>query len=320
MINVVKEMDVMKKMISILTVLVLLVLSLTVTAFAQTPSDRDSQIDFLLEKRAECICLEQWDEIASIDKELERLGVEKLSPEEVEERFTNTSGAEPYVSTPISNNVTWFSVRSVYPYNGVTYEIQTLSAQPNQNDSNLKQSGSRAISSSYKWKAGAMNALSVVATSIVGEIPGSSLYLSVYNSVKGFVSGISKTTEISSAEIIYSYAHTTTASFKYVKVEGQADSLQKLTYISTKGITAVGYQYPVFEGEGISVKPNIIQDSKTIVSSPIGYDSNLNAVKAYSDLYAKTSAYVLDVKITGIESKVVSYIYPVCPQFPAHIN
>lgn len=143
--------------------------------------------------------------------------------------------------------------------------------------------------------------------------------LSVYDTISGFVSGISKTTEISSAEIVYSYAHITTASFKYVKIKGQSDDYQNLTYISTKGTTAVGYQYPTFTYSGGSVKPNVIQGNRTITSTPSGYNSNVNAVKAYSDPYAARRSYVGSVKITGLESKSVSSIYPVCPEFPAHI-
>lgn len=306
----------MKKALSILMVTLLLSLSLTANVFAQSSVDSNSQIDELLENRAEFICLEQWDKVASIDQQLEQLGVEKLTAQEVAERFAS---ATPYVSTPVSSNVTWLSSRTDYTYGGVTYEIQTLTAQPNQNNSNLKDSGSRAIASSYKWSAGMMNALSVVGSSLAGEIPGASLVLSVYDTVSGFVSGISKTTEISAAEIVYSYAHTTTASFKYVKVKGQSDDYQSLTYISTKGTTAVGYQYPTFTYSGGSAKPNVIQGNRTINSTPSGYNSNLNAVKAYTDPYAAKRAYVGSVKITGLESKSVSTISPVCPEFPAHI-
>lgn len=309
----------MRKVISSLMVTLLLALSFTGTAFAQPSSDNSAQVDELMEKRAEAICLENWDEVSDIDRQLGKLGVEKLTPEEVEERFGNMDDIAPYVSTPVSGNVTWLSSRTDYTYGGVKYEIQTLTAQPNQNSSNLKNSGSRAVASTYKWSAGIMNALSVIGSTVAGEIPGASLALTVYDTASGFVSGISKTTEISSAEIVYSYAHTTTASFKYVKVKGKSDDSQSLTYISTKGTTAVGYQYPTFTYSGGSAKPNVIQGNRTINSTPTGYNSNLNAVKAYTDPYAARRAYVGSVKITGLESKSVSTIYPVCPEFPAHI-
>ena len=210
-------------------------------------------------------------------------------------------------------------LETIYTYGGKTYEIQTITAQPNEKNSNLKIRGSRAISSTYKWKAGFMDALKTSASSIAGNIPGASVAVSVFDTVSSFLSGISKTTEISSAEIVYSYAHTTTATFKYVKLKGQSDNQQKLTYISTKGTTAVGYQYPEFVYSGGSAKPNIIQGNRTINSTPSGYNSNLNAVKAYTGASTLSRAYVSSVTITGIESKTVSKIYPVCPQFFDHI-
>lgn len=310
----------MRKKISIFMAFLLLVLSFSTTSFAQSSTDSNNQIDTLLDKRAELICLNKWDELDSIDMQLESLGVEKLTPAEVEERFCNIDGAAPRVSTPVSNNVTWLSNRTNYTYGGVTYEIQTLTAQPNQNNSNLKVVGNRAIASKNKWSIGIMNGLTVIGSTLAGEIPGATLALTVYDTVSGFVSGISKTTEISSAEILYSYSHTTTASFKYVKIKGQSDDSQVLTYISTNGTTSVGYQYPTFTYSGGAAKPNVIQGNRTVYSTPSGYNSNLNAVKSYTDPYAANRAYVGSVKITGIESKSVSTIYPVCPEFPLHIR
>ena len=112
----------------------------------------------------------------------------------------------------------------------------------------------------------------VIGSGAAGSIPGASLVLTVYDTVNEFVSGISKTTEISKAKIMYSYSHATTASFKYVKVKGKADSTQKLTYISTKGTTAIGYQYPTFSYSGGTVTPNIIQDTRTVNSKSSGYN------------------------------------------------
>lgn len=308
----------MKKIIKSLTTTILLILLFVTTVFAQSSFNNVNQIDILLEKRAELISLEKWNEIESIDKQLESLGVEKLTSGEVEKYFSNLSDTTPYVVPPASNNVTWLSSRTDYTYGGITYEIQTLIAQPNQNDSNLKERGNKSISSSYKWNAGSMDALSVIASSTVGEIPGASLYLSVYDTVRSFISGISKTTEISDAEILYSYSHVSTISFKYVKIKGESDNRQVLTYISSKGTTAVGYQYPNFVYSGSSVKPNIIQGNRTINSIPSGYNSNLNAVKAYNTPYGKRE-FVKTVQITGLESKTVSKIYPICPESPFHI-
>ena len=310
----------MKKAISILMVTVLCILSLNVAAFAQVSSDNSAEIEALLDKRAELICLEKWDEINSIDEQLAALGVEKLTPEEVEKLLSGTDGIMPNAVVPGSSNATWLSTRSNYSYGGVAYEIQTIIAQPNQNNSNLKTSGSRALSSRGSLMAAALDALAVVAWNGISSIPGANVAFTVYDAAKAFVNGLAPTTEISAADVVYSYAHTTTVSFKYVKIKGQSDNLQNLTYISTKGTTSVGYQFPTFVYSGGSVSPNIIQGSRTIYSTPNGYNSDLNAVKAYSDPYSPTRSYVDRVVITGLESKSVSTIYPACPEFPAQIG
>lgn len=309
----------MKRLVSTLMATLLLASYFAVPVFAQESSDNSAQIDSLFEERAELICLEKWDEVESIDQQLESLGVEKLTAAEVDERFGSIDGATPYVSTPPSTNVTWFSGRINYTYMGTTYEIQTLTAQPNEHDSSLKKSGFRTLSSTYKWKVGFMNLVSVLVSSIPVENKKVALAMTVYEGLSGFVSGVSKTTEISSAEIVYSYAHTTTATFKYVKVKGQSDDYQVLSYISTKGKTTVGYQYPEFIYSSGSVEPNVVQGNRIIDSVPDGYNSNIGAIKAYSDPNAPRNAYLLSVEITGIEWKNVSSIYPVRPNSPTQL-
>lgn len=167
--------------------------------------------------------MEKYDEIDKIDQRLFELDVKELTPEEVQERYINALGISPYVEKPVASNVTWLSSTTEYTYSGKTYVVQTLTAQPNTKESCLKISGSRAISSTYKWKAGLMN-------------------------------------------------------------------------------------------------PNVIQGKWTLNSTPSGYNSTVNAVKAYVDLGVTQRAWVTSVKITGLESKTVSNIYPSCPEFPAQIS
>lgn len=79
------------------------------------------------------------------------MGVEFLSSEDVakKKKFAMSSKVAR-VSKPTSANVTWTSKRVNYTYNGVTYEIQMLTAQPKNDKSKLYLQGDRAISSTYK--------------------------------------------------------------------------------------------------------------------------------------------------------------------------
>ncbi len=309
----------MRKVTSLLMAVTLLISCVSTSVFAESLQDNSAEIDALLEQRAELISLEMYDDVNNIDQQLAALGVEKLTPKQVANQFMNNNEVTPYVLTPSANNVTWLSNRTTYSYGGKTYEIQTLTAQPNQKNSNLKEMGDVALSSSYRWKIGLMNMLETAASGAAGSIPGSSFALTVYDSVKSFLTGVSKTTEIQSANVVYSYTHVTTATFKYVKIKGQSDTYQKLSYISTKGTTSVGYQYKEFKFSGGTAQPGIVQGNRTINSTPSGYNSNLNAVKSYTGSSSSNRAYVNSVRLSGIESKSIAKIYPVCPQYPAHV-
>lgn len=103
----------------------------------------------------------------------------------------------------------------------------------------------------------------------------------------------------------------TTASFKFVKKKGQSDNSQFLSYVSTNGVTAVGYQYPTLTCNGVS-KPNIVQGNRTVTSMPSGYNSNANAVRSYATTGRMSQLCVSNVTITGIESKSVSKISTPC--------
>ncbi len=165
-----------------------------------------------------------------------------------------------------------------------------------------------------------MKVLTTLASTVAGEIPGSSIGLTVYDMASGFVSGISKETTVTDAEISYSWSQVTTVVFSYVRLDSQSDKYQNLSYISSKVYLWVGWQYPVFEYNGGTVVANGIQGNRTINLVPDGYDSGINAVNGYIDPYAKSRATVSRIKLTGIETDLISYIYPVDPIFPAQID
>lgn len=113
------------------------------------------------------------------------------------------------------------------------------------------------------------------------------------------------------AAALLTIAPCTTASFKFVKKKGQSDNSQFLSYVSTNGVTAVGYQYPTLTYNGVS-KPNIVQGNRTVTSTPSGYNSNANAVRSYATTGRMSQLCVSNVTITGIESKSVSKISTPC--------
>lgn len=285
----------------------------------------DAKDKLLLEKKVDAKKIEK------IEKDLQNLGVEKLSTNDVLKKFskkkskTGESIITPNVAVPPSTNVTWSSYRTTYSYNGKSYEVQRLIADANTKDSNLKNNGSRAISTSYKWQAGVMNLIKVTASEIGGNIPVLGTAMTFYDAVVGTISSIGRTTEIDGGDCVYSWSSVTRAVFSYVKPVGKSDDYQTMSYISTKSTVATGYQIPTFTYKTTSgsttVSPKIVQGSKTFTITPSGYDNTYNAVYAFVNYpYAQTRATVDSFSLTGLDNKSVSTVYVVSPAFPAHIR
>jgi len=126
----------------------------------------------------------------------------------------------------------------------------------------------------------------------------------------------------------YTWSQSTTASFAYVGKQSETDDYQWLSFISTKVVAAVGYQIPRFEYKNSSgtwivtptVTPTVTQGSRTIYATPSIYNNINSAVMSYRDPYTYPNrATVAYFDISGAENKEVETIYPVNPQFPAHI-
>ncbi|MDC3417083.1 hypothetical protein [Aquibacillus salsiterrae] len=270
-----------------------------------------------------------------VNKDLEKLGVEFLSKKEVKEKFPKyknekylkehlgleaTSLVTPLIDQPSdTNDVDWSTYRSTVYQDGETYDVQRLVAQPNSSNSELSEHGFRTIRSTYNWKAGYMNVLSTGAKTAAGEIPGAGIALSVYDAFKGMITGISKETTITDANINYSWNIATTAVFSYVKLASQSDDYQDLSYISTRLDGKNFYTLLTFEDENGDFKAGGEQGQRDVFVVPSGYDSGFNAVDAYLSPYAKSRATVTRYDIAGIEGSHVSYVYLVDPSFPAHV-
>lgn len=284
---------------------------------------KQTQIDELLTKRAELICLEEYENIEHINEKLEELGVEQLTPEEVNAKFIRNTEMVPYAYVPTASNVTWSSVESECHYLNKTYTVQILIAQANEKDSNLKSKGRRIVGNAYNMKAGAECALEVLTyntlSDVAGNIPGMSLSLTILEMSKAFMEGYSGETEVSCEEPVYDYLHVTTAKFYYVKPGGASDDSQRLSYITTMGVTSVGCQWGQFISSNGQIIPEIIQNKKTVTTVPMGYSSEYNAAKAYVN-GTKDLSCVSHVEIKGLKKQSVFDVYFLPPVSPSSIG
>lgn len=267
-----------------------------------------------------------------IDSKLHECGVEFLSDEqanslllEMQKKSGSETGGQGYVigrvEPPDTGVNTWMTYRSIYTSNGVSHNIQRLVAQPKLSNSPLANTGSRIITYGVNWAAGTENLIVSTAESLAGNIPGASLVLSVYDAIRSFISGLSTTTEVSAPNITYTWSNVTTATFIYVRLDTESDDAQQLSSISTKTVTAVGYDIPKFNYKAVNgswvLFPDIIQGKRTIYATPSRYANIADAVDAYNGLYpCPVQNEVYNIKISGPESKNVEVTWPCNPNSP----
>lgn len=314
-------------------------------------SDTEIAIENLLDERAGILNMLFLEETADTSEEilselndkdlaLARLGVTFLSDSQVRQMFPETkndkalaltgqtllvtgdNSVQPMVDAPDSSKNTWTTYRSSFVSNGVTYNLQRLTAQPNSSSSPLMNVGSRKITFSNNWKAGAVNVISSVGKSILGDvlsdITGAQIALSFYDAVRSFVTGIDSTTEVDVPHISYTWSNVTTAAFTYVRLSTQSDDYQWLSLVSTYTQTQVNYDIPSFTNvNGTTISPTIIEGSRTIKAIPTNYNSSELAVTAYKTVSGgPLQNCVSYIQISGPESKSVQKIYPCYPSYP----
>lgn len=123
---------------------------------------------------------------------------------------------------------------------------------------------------------------------------------------------------VSDMDILYSYNHITTVSFKYVKLKNQNNTQQVLSYVSTKGTTAIAHMYSSLEFNGKVVKPVVKQGERVMDSTPFGYNQDIYAIQGYLDMTPRKN-YVTNIGITGLDRKIAFCIGPICPVYPSQI-
>ncbi len=305
---------------------------------------KEKTISKLLQERASLFHTESVNAAAltQIDSELKRLGCNFFTSQEVDEKFPDqkadralalsgrtSSSIDTRVTPPSQSNVTWVERRiSNYSYNGKRYNIQKLTAIPNDKDSNLKIVGTRTLLYNTPWNVAAQNLIEVAVTNAAGLIPGTTLPLIAYDALSAIITGISRTSEVSSPHISYSWSMTELVVFAYVRLESQTDDYQWLSHISSTTETRVvsvapGFKYRINSGTGAwEPSPKIDIWEKTFLAMPEYYDSTAAALYAYENTIGGLAAHdcVERIVISGPLDKVAQTISPVYPQFPGHIG
>lgn len=99
----------------------------------------EKRINQIYEKRSRVLAEQKagyLEEIERLGNELESLGVKFLSPLEVQRKMETSAKTSNVITPnviipPNDRNIIWSSYRSNWVKNGVTYEVQHLTAEPN---------------------------------------------------------------------------------------------------------------------------------------------------------------------------------------------
>lgn len=336
----------MKKIIILITtVFMILMCCSPVMADTTNQNDNDSQImrenriNELLDDRAALLNELSLNDInpetfeqrmQALDSELMRLGVEFLDYEQVCQMFPdskankelafsgNTQEEPTRITPPSSNKNSWMSYRTTYTAGNTSYDIQRLIAQGSSSSSPLLSYGTAVKTFNANWTAGTTNVIKTVASALIGSIQEAAAYVTFYELLSAFVSGVSTTTVVTAPNITYSWSNATTAVFTYVRKSFQSDIYQYLSQVSTKTQTAVSYQSPGFEYQnpGSPWIPKVVYGNYTVYQTPVGYDNIPIAVSVFNTMTSTDIREVWYVQLKGPQDAPVQNIYPLCPSVP----
>jgi len=319
-----------KLLLSALICMMALGSSGVVSASAPQPVRSEDQINQIYEERAQVLAEQKegyLEEFARLGKELESLGVEFLSSQQVKQKMEmtsrNSNGVVPYVDIPPNKkNIIWSSFRNKFVKNGVTYEVQHLTAEPNGSSSSLMETGGIVLQNSNSLGTAAQNFITTIVKEGASKLGAPvDITLKVYDAVKNFISdaNFGRTTEVTDIKVNYTYSWWENVDFMYVKKENESDDKQSLTFISTSVYGAINWTIPnmTYKSNGALKNVTFSNDQRSYnYYNTTAHRNGSFAVNAYLDPYAPRNAYVTTANLLGVGDKTIKSIPVKTPSHP----
>lgn len=198
--------------------------------------EKNRQIDQLLSERCE-LELEYEKNIVrinQIDKQLEFLGVEEITMDEVNQKVGQR--VMPRYSVSSTSTTKWTSRRMVVVYTNKQYELQIIEGVPIAQNSPLRNDYTHVQYSKEGFVAGAVDAIKVVGVSALGFAPEIGTVLSVgitaYDAFNAFIDNLTTSTIIENVEGTAVVSFTSHMKYVFVKSNGSTDAgNQVLCYV-----------------------------------------------------------------------------------------
>lgn len=172
------------------------------------------------------------DEIAEIDRKLEKLGVEEISQSEVEAKLglIDEYAVQPCYDVTSTSDIKWTSKREYYVYRGKSYELQVIRGVPDGQVGRLCSSDAqpKLAKADSGFKAAAKNVSKIIVNSVAGSLPQIGGMINTaqtfYDVFKGVISGLSPTTSLGPIECNYTSSMVANYLYVFVKYSGDIDA------------------------------------------------------------------------------------------------
>lgn len=309
----------MKRIVSVF-LLAVMVFSATLVP-ARANNMEASQVEQLFDELTETLALEMLenesggsnsysDEIKRINEELYALGVQSLSEEEVESRFTGNQSKNARIAKPANTNtVLWYLYNYKYEvYESEQYDVQMLVAVGN-NPGGMLVTGEdnyRFFSGKEKSLKGVQNILSIIIQKAIGYVPGIKWtpYELLFSDLPSNM--------INSHYVTHRCV--STISFAYVKKSSQSDYFYELSHRSNKLSLAV-----MTHGAAVvNTEAKTYADSKTMTIATENFNSTRAAIKAYLNQSYKYDYFPYYV-IESFDGEQTKYVYVANPSGPGEV-
>lgn len=248
-----------------------------------------------------------------IERKLKQLGVIELSNSEIVKIHNSLMVEEelsPFVVTPPSTSrVRWYSHRHNYNYLGQAYEVQQLYAQGLSSSSNLTggQGGVQLYSNLEIITSNISELASIYTQKAIGLVP-------LVGWLPYELIGSKKSVSTSHN---FTYNYVTTVCFSYVKLSGQSDNSQVLSYVSN--FLTVKSTH-IFSG----IKDGKLWDNTETLdntSYASSYASLLSAVNSYRNTSAPaTSSFVSRITFYNHDKSRSHSVNVYTPVNPTWVN
>lgn len=246
-----------------------------------------------------------------LESDLQELGVSTITPTQAQAIANGGSDVSIQVTVPPSNsNVKWYEIRYTYYTGGTTYAVQELYAQGLAGGTNLAagQNGVTLYTNKQILVKNVQNIASMYAQKAIGLIP--IVEWLPYELL------FSDNSQVTNNSHVVTHRSLSTVAFSYVKLDGQSDNSQSLSFISNMVSVASSHTLAGYNNGS----PYSKSTDKSNTDYAPNYASPTSAVNAYKDPYAPRQSFISYYRFYNSDQSASLTQYIINPSFPAQIT